>query len=182
MARGAVQSESEVCAALLETYDVNDCMNQLSLEHLDARAWRASPEGKTSEKDARLPEFSPIGTTSPVLDEKLSSPPEESCAARPRAWHDQADTRSSPAKRSTMPGDAEGSSIERHLQTCDSILTRELGAQLACGNNDVPLHVRARGPSPGAGDRASTSTGLQAARQGHLWDLTVGEVSEAVRL
>ena len=134
MARGAVQSESEVCAALLETYDVNDCMNQLSLEHLDARAWRASPEGKTSGKDARLPEFSPIGTTSPVLDEKLSSPPEVSCAARPRAWHDQADTRSSPAKRSTMPGDAEGSSIERHLQTCDSILTRKLGAQLACGN------------------------------------------------
>jgi hypothetical protein len=40
------QSESEVCAALLETYDVNDCMNQLLLEHLDARAWRASPEGK----------------------------------------------------------------------------------------------------------------------------------------
>jgi hypothetical protein len=34
------------CAALLETYGVNDCMNQLLLEHLDARAWRASPEGK----------------------------------------------------------------------------------------------------------------------------------------
>ena len=46
MARRAVQSESEICAALLETYDVNDCMNQLLLEHLDARAWRASPEGK----------------------------------------------------------------------------------------------------------------------------------------
>ena len=139
-------------------------------------------KGKTSGKDARLPEFSPICTTSPVLDQKLSSPPEVSCAARPRALRDQADTRSSPAKRSTMPGDAEGSSIERHLETCDSILTRELGAQLACGNNDVQLHVRARGPSPGAGDHASTSTRLQAARQGHVWDLTVGEVSETVRL
>ena len=93
MARRAVQSESEVCAALLETYGVNDCMNQLLLEHLDARAWRASPEGKTSGKDARLPEFSPICTTSPVLDQKLSSLPEVSCAVRPRALHDQADTR-----------------------------------------------------------------------------------------
>ncbi len=176
MARRAVQSESEVCAALLETYGVNDCMNQLLLEHLDARTWRASPEGKNKREGPRLPEFSPICTTSPVLDQKLSSPPEVSCAVRPRALRDQADTRSSPAKRSAMPGDAEGSSIERHLETCDSIL------QLACGNNDVQLHVRARGPSPGAGDHASTSTGLQAARQGHVWDLTVGEVSEAERL
>jgi len=46
MTRRAVQSESEVCAVLLETYGANDGMNQLLLEHLDARAWRASPEGK----------------------------------------------------------------------------------------------------------------------------------------
>jgi hypothetical protein len=88
MARGAFQSESEVCAALLETYDVNDCMNQLSLEHLVMREPGAPvPKGKTSGKDTRLPEFSPIGTTSPVLDEKLSSPTEVSCAARPRTLH-----------------------------------------------------------------------------------------------
>jgi hypothetical protein len=93
--------------------------------------------------------LSPICTTSPVLAQKLSSPPEVSCAARTRALHDQADTRSSPAKRSTMPGDAEGSSAERHLLTCDSILTRELGAPPTCGNNDVQLQVRARDPSPG---------------------------------
>ena len=30
---------------LLETYAVNDAMNQLLLEHLDARAWRAQPPG-----------------------------------------------------------------------------------------------------------------------------------------
>jgi len=45
MARRAVPSESEVCAVLLETYLASDCMNQ-PLEHLDARVWRASPEGQ----------------------------------------------------------------------------------------------------------------------------------------
>jgi uncharacterized damage-inducible protein DinB len=32
--------------ALLETYAVNDRMNQLVLEHLDPRAWRAKPPGR----------------------------------------------------------------------------------------------------------------------------------------
>jgi hypothetical protein len=41
-----VQNEVDVCEVLLETYAANDCMNRLLLEHLDARAWRASPEGK----------------------------------------------------------------------------------------------------------------------------------------
>jgi hypothetical protein len=50
MARRAVQSE--VCAVLLKTYGANDCMNQLLLEHLDARAWRASPEAK-NKREAR---------------------------------------------------------------------------------------------------------------------------------
>ena len=40
-------------------------------------------KGKTSGKDAWLPEFSPLCTTSPVLDHKLSSLAEVSCAARP---------------------------------------------------------------------------------------------------
>jgi uncharacterized damage-inducible protein DinB len=33
-------------AALLETYAINDAMNQLILAHLDSRAWRAQPPGK----------------------------------------------------------------------------------------------------------------------------------------
>src|SRR5215510_14538804 len=32
--------------ALLESYAVNDRMNQLILEHLDPRAWRAKPAGR----------------------------------------------------------------------------------------------------------------------------------------
>jgi uncharacterized damage-inducible protein DinB len=39
---------------LLETYAANDCMNQLLLEHLDARAWRASPEGKNKREGRTL--------------------------------------------------------------------------------------------------------------------------------
>jgi len=37
---------SELREVLLETYAVNDAMNQLILAHLDARAWRAEPAVK----------------------------------------------------------------------------------------------------------------------------------------
>ncbi len=37
---------SEVATVLLETYAVNDAMNQILLAHLDPRAWRAEPPGK----------------------------------------------------------------------------------------------------------------------------------------
>jgi uncharacterized damage-inducible protein DinB len=36
---------AEMRDVLLETYAVNDAMNQLLLAHLDARAWRATPSG-----------------------------------------------------------------------------------------------------------------------------------------
>src|SRR5215467_358999 len=39
-------SESELAAVLIETYAVNDAMNQILLAHLDPRAWRAQPPGK----------------------------------------------------------------------------------------------------------------------------------------
>jgi hypothetical protein len=54
VARRAVQSESEVCAVLRETYGANDCMNQLLLEHVDARAWRASAEEKNKREGRTL--------------------------------------------------------------------------------------------------------------------------------
>ena len=37
---------SEIRDVLLETYAVNDAMNQLLLSYLDPRAWRADPPGK----------------------------------------------------------------------------------------------------------------------------------------
>jgi len=36
----------ELATVLVETYSVNDLMNQILLKHLDPRAWRASPPGK----------------------------------------------------------------------------------------------------------------------------------------
>src|ERR1700675_488720 len=33
-------------SALIDTYAINDAMNQLILSHLDPRAWRADPSGK----------------------------------------------------------------------------------------------------------------------------------------
>ncbi|HYL64114.1 MAG TPA: DinB family protein [Candidatus Methylomirabilis sp.] len=37
---------AEIRDVLLETYAINDAMNQLLLSRLDARAWRATPPGK----------------------------------------------------------------------------------------------------------------------------------------
>jgi uncharacterized damage-inducible protein DinB len=39
---------------LLETYAVNDRMNQLILEHLDPRAWRAKPPGRNARTIAAI--------------------------------------------------------------------------------------------------------------------------------
>jgi len=47
MARAAALPTPEFRQALLETYVVNDRMNQLILEHLDPHAWRAKPPGNT---------------------------------------------------------------------------------------------------------------------------------------
>ena len=45
MARLAAGAALDFRQALLETYAVNDRMNQLLLEHLDPGAWRAKPPG-----------------------------------------------------------------------------------------------------------------------------------------
>ena len=37
---------AEIRDVLIETYAVNDAMNQLVLAHLDRRAWRAKPPGE----------------------------------------------------------------------------------------------------------------------------------------
>src|SRR5438309_2107530 len=37
---------AEICDTLLETYALNDAMNQLILSHLDPRAWRAQTPGQ----------------------------------------------------------------------------------------------------------------------------------------
>ena len=46
MARVAFLSTVDFRQGLLETYAVNERINQLILEHLDPRAWRAKPTGR----------------------------------------------------------------------------------------------------------------------------------------
>jgi uncharacterized damage-inducible protein DinB len=46
MARASALPRPDFRQALLETYAVNDRMNQLILQHLDPRAWRAKPAGR----------------------------------------------------------------------------------------------------------------------------------------
>lgn len=44
----------ETRESLIESYAVNDRMNQLILEHLDPRAWRAKPEGRNARTIAAI--------------------------------------------------------------------------------------------------------------------------------
>jgi uncharacterized damage-inducible protein DinB len=50
MALQSPDALAEIRDTLLETYAANDAMNQLILELLDPRAWRAQPPGKNPEK------------------------------------------------------------------------------------------------------------------------------------
>jgi uncharacterized damage-inducible protein DinB len=45
---------AEIRESLLESYAVNDWMNQLILEHLDPRAWRAKPDGRNARTIAAI--------------------------------------------------------------------------------------------------------------------------------
>src|SRR5215469_17247548 len=54
MARAATLLTSDFRQALLETYAVNDRINQLILVHLDPRAWRAKPAGRNARTIAAI--------------------------------------------------------------------------------------------------------------------------------
>lgn len=54
MARAAGLPASDFCRVLLEAYAVNDRMNQLILEHLDPKAWRAKPPGRNTRTIAAI--------------------------------------------------------------------------------------------------------------------------------
>lgn len=54
MARAAALSSPDFRRALLETYAVNDRMNQLILEHLHPHAWRAKPPSHSTRTIAAI--------------------------------------------------------------------------------------------------------------------------------
>lgn len=54
MTRASALPTSDFRQALLETYAVNDRMNQLVLERLDGRAWRAKPAGRNARTIAAI--------------------------------------------------------------------------------------------------------------------------------
>jgi uncharacterized damage-inducible protein DinB len=54
MARVQALPTSDFCQALLETYAVNERMNQYILEHLDPQAWRAKPAGRNTRTIAAI--------------------------------------------------------------------------------------------------------------------------------
>ena|SRR5215469_13276945 len=54
MPRTAALPAADFRQGLLETYAVNDRINQLILEHLDSRAWRAKPPGRNARTIAAI--------------------------------------------------------------------------------------------------------------------------------
>src|SRR5215475_10050318 len=54
MARAAAVPAPDLRQGMLETYVVNDCINQLILEYLDPRAWRAKPAGRNARTIAAI--------------------------------------------------------------------------------------------------------------------------------
>jgi uncharacterized damage-inducible protein DinB len=54
MTRAAALPIADFRRSLVETYAVNDRMNQLVLEHLDPRAWRAKPPGRNARTIAAI--------------------------------------------------------------------------------------------------------------------------------
>jgi len=54
MARASALSTADFHQSMLETYAVNDRINQLILEHLDPKAWRAKPPGRNARTIAAI--------------------------------------------------------------------------------------------------------------------------------
>lgn len=54
MARISDLRSADLCQALLESYAVNERINQLILEHLDPKAWRAKPAGRNARTIAAI--------------------------------------------------------------------------------------------------------------------------------
>ena len=54
MARATASSTTDLRPALLQTFVVNDRVNQLILEHLDPRAWQAKPPGRNARTIAAI--------------------------------------------------------------------------------------------------------------------------------
>ena len=54
MARTTALPTSDFRQVLVETFAVNDRINQIILEHLDARAWRAKPPGRNARTIAAI--------------------------------------------------------------------------------------------------------------------------------
>ena len=54
MARAGALPTPDFCQALLESYTVNDRMNQLILEQLDPHAWQAKPPGRNARTIAAI--------------------------------------------------------------------------------------------------------------------------------
>jgi hypothetical protein len=162
MPRSKTNPSSDIIQLLLETYAANGAMNQLLLAHLEPRAWRATPERKTSRGSRTLAEIFAqlhnnhlrwLELSAPHIKRPAKLDPEhctikQACAAH--RW-----------ERGAVFGNAYASSQERRQKTRHRIFAWQLGTHdLARRCRHVCLHVRPRRSPPGPNHHAGASDRL----------------------
>lgn len=93
---------AEMRDVLLETYTINDAMNQLLLTHLDPRSWHAELPGAKGNGRTIAAIFAHLHNNR-LSWLKNFAPPEMSGTARSRPLHDEASRGRSQEERDAMP-------------------------------------------------------------------------------
>ena len=173
----------ELRDALLETYAVNDAMNQLLLAHLKPEAWRAQLPGAKPHAGRTIAAIFAHLHNSRLVWLKHNTPLSSlSCAARPLPLHHEASRGGAQAKRGPVPAHADRRSGERAGSEGQKIFAGKLDAHVACGRNHVRLHVLARGPSSRPDFATGASARLSASSQGVGRNLAMGQTLERARI
>lgn len=102
----------EIRAVLIETYAVNDAMNQLLLKHLDPRAWRAQlPTVKKNNGRTIAAIFAHLHNSRLVAQAQCPAF-EFPCPAGPMALHDEAGCERAAEECRALPADARRPQID----------------------------------------------------------------------
>jgi uncharacterized damage-inducible protein DinB len=106
MQQRANEALVQIRDVLLETYAVNDAMNQLLLAYLDARAWRAKPPGTQGYRGRTIAAIFAHLHNTRLLAQEFRPALEMSRSAQPRSLLDEAGCRRPQKKRDAVSPNA----------------------------------------------------------------------------
>ena len=153
----------DLSQVLVESYAVNERMNQIVLEHLDSRAWRAKLPGSRGRTIAAI--FSHVHNIRRKWL-RLSAPHLKLPAPLDRARCTQKQARTALLKSGARcAGDACGGSVSARRS---NLSARRVGEAVAGRRSDAGLHDYARRASSRPGVHAGPSTRIPAAGEGCL--------------